>query len=134
MYLVRHDPAQPRRGVILLVVLSFLTLFAVVGISFVLYADAEAEASRIFREAAANPTVPDMDPEQALAFIMAQLIYDRNDDLAGASSSLRGHSFARLMYGYNPGGDNTHSYTGTGRISQTTNPPPIAGFTNYNQL
>jgi hypothetical protein len=127
---------ERRKGVILLVVLSLLTLFAVVGISFVLYADAEAESSRIFREAAANPTLPDMDPEQAFAFIMAQLVYDNNDDLAGASSSLRGHSFARLMYGYNAGGDNSHPYTGVGRISQTTPAPApaIAGFSNYNQL
>src|SRR6516165_9251942 len=90
---------QPRRGVILLVVLSFLALFAVVGLTFVLYADAAAEASRLHREAEAV-TRPDVDPELALAFFLGQLLFDA-DDATGMGSALRGHGLARLVYGYN---------------------------------
>ena len=105
-----------RRGVILLVVLSLLTLFAVVGISFVLYADAEAEASRLFREAQA-PTDPDVEPELALAYFLGLMIYD-SDDTVGYTSSLRGHSFARTMYGWNSdaGATNDKPFNGTGRL------------------
>ncbi|MFL5243052.1 MAG: hypothetical protein ACJ8FY_13170 [Gemmataceae bacterium] len=110
-----------RRAVILLVVLSLLTLFAIVGISFVLYADSEAEASRIFREAQA-PVDPDVDPEMALAFFLGQMIYDSDDMAGGPSSSLRGHSFARTMYGWNSdaGAANDKPYIGTGRLHGTS--------------
>src|SRR5713226_1031924 len=49
--LLRHSSSETRRGVILIVVLALLTLFAIVGLSFVLYAQAEAEASRLSKEA-----------------------------------------------------------------------------------
>jgi len=42
---------QPREGVILIVVLALLTLFALVGISFVLYSDSSKKGTRQFREA-----------------------------------------------------------------------------------
>jgi len=46
-----HRTPRRRRGMILLVVLTLLTLFAVVGLSFALYAESEATGSRIHREA-----------------------------------------------------------------------------------
>src|SRR5262245_41060607 len=95
----KPHPSGNRRAVILLIVLSLLTLFAVIGISFVLYADAEAEASRLFREAQ-SPSAPDVEPELALAFFLDQMIYDSNDTF-GPSSALHGHSLARGMYGWN---------------------------------
>src|SRR5207302_11050154 len=114
-------PAQIR-GVILLVVLSLLTLFAVVGISFVLYADAEAESSRIFKEAAANPSNPDMDPEQAFAFIMGQLVYPVPND-SGTGSGFRGHELSRGAYGWfndeftaGSFAPNDKPYSGPGRL------------------
>lgn len=120
---------QNRRGVILLVVLALLTLFAVVGISFVLYANAEATAARINKE---GETIlePNIDPELALSMFLSQLIYDVPDDANGVYSGLRGHSLARSMYGWNSGGLNDKPYTGTGKLHY---PPttPIPGATGY---
>jgi hypothetical protein len=87
-----------RKGVILLVVISLLTLFAIVGISFVLYANAAANASKIFRDAAAQ-SQPDMDPELLLNLFITQLLYDVPDDASGVYSALRGHSLGRSQYG-----------------------------------
>src|SRR5262245_25968559 len=91
-------PAGPRRGVILLVVITMVTLFAVVGLSFVFYAEAEATASKLAREAESQYR-PDVDPEMALAYFLGKLIYGERDDEAGVYSALRGHDLARTMYG-----------------------------------
>jgi len=114
-----------RRAVILMVVLSLLTLFALVGITFVLYADAEATAARVFREAE-TAQAADVNPQEALAFFLGQLIYDVPDTAAGAASGLRGHSLARTMYGYQYPGLNVVPFNGIGRLhygSPLTYPP-----------
>lgn len=147
MYRPRDRQATERRGIVLLVVLALLTLFAIVGISFVLYANSEANASRYFREGEAPPQ-PDMDPEQLLAYFLNQAIYDVDDERPGAAnpnvySALRGHSLARSMYGYNTDLNNNNvSFNGIGRLHETTtpplfNPPPVGNlrddfnFINY---
>src|SRR4051794_7266981 len=99
MYMRRTNNSNvTRQGLILIVVLALLTLFAVVGLSFVLYADSEADASRNFREANVS-YVPDMDPEQAFAYALGQIIYDV-DDVAGVYSGIRGHSLSRTEFGW----------------------------------
>jgi hypothetical protein len=117
-----------RRGVILLVVLALLTLFAIVGISFVLYSDAEATAARVNREGQ-SLTQADMQAELALSLILGQLLYDAPDD-TGIYSSLRGQSLARNMYGYcdDPNVLNDKAYNGTGRLRGENLAPEIAGI------
>src|SRR5260370_3497613 len=103
--LIRTQTSQPaeRKAVILLVVISLLTLFAIVALSFVLYANAEANASGLFREATAleglNQT--GADPETLFGFFVNQLLYDAQDDSTGVYSAMRGHSLGRSEYGYN---------------------------------
>src|SRR5438552_7709047 len=92
--------AAPRRGVILIVVLALLTLFAIVALSFVSYAGAAASSSRMFLEAE-TPAAADVDPELLFAYFMGQLVYDVPDNPRGFYSCLRGHSLARNMYGLN---------------------------------
>src|SRR5262245_22309289 len=100
-------PAQQRRAVILMVVVVMLTLLAVIGIGFVLYAESQATSSRVFREFS---DVRDVYPsaEEMLGWMLGQLIYDVPDDdnrlyLGGGStgiySAMRGNSLARTEYG-----------------------------------
>jgi hypothetical protein len=92
--------AEPRRGVILLVVLFLLTLFAIVGITFVLHSDAEARAARAYRDGQ-FPDLADVEPELLFSYFLGQLLYDVPDDERGVYSGLRGHSLARNMFGLN---------------------------------
>jgi hypothetical protein len=133
--MLRTQPRQKRRGVILLVVLAMLTIFALIGLSFVMYADSAATRARIFREAATFNRFGDV-RETALTSATAaweeflgQILYDVNDDAVGVASSLRGHSLGRTLYGWNdaPGALNDRPYTGTGRIENPT-------FINYTQF
>lgn len=124
-----------RRGVILLVVITLLTLFAIVGVAFVLYADSEATASRIFREGTVtNDGRPDENPDTLLAFSLSGAIFGA-DDTTGVYSALRGHDFGRNMYGWNTDtpGSNITPYNGIGRLHYT-NPSLSAddfNFVNY---
>jgi hypothetical protein len=91
-----------RRGVILLVVISLLTLFAIVALSFLLYANAEANASKLFREGEANSIgAAGIDPDRLLGFFLKQLIYGVPDDSSGVYSAMRGYDLSRSIYGYN---------------------------------
>src|SRR3712207_5352867 len=91
--------SNPRRGVILLVVISLLTLFTVVGLAFVYYARARADAARIFRETQVQSGVQrgNLPPDMLFADFLRQFLFDVPDDYRGASSALRGHSLARSM-------------------------------------
>jgi hypothetical protein len=118
MYRRRHTAPSARRGVILLVVVLLLTLFAIVGLSFVLYAESEANASRMARDAE-SLSRDDVDPEVLFSYFMGQLVYGVSDtDGNGVYSALRGHDLARLMYGYNSSnpGSNNVPFNGVGRL------------------
>lgn len=126
---------DPRRGVILMVVLVLLTLFAIVGLSFALYADAEAKSAQINREAEVAKQ-PDVDPEMLLSFFLGQLVYDQ-DNVNGVYSAMRGHSLARSMFGYNDtsGATNLVAFNGTGRLRGSTasvGVPALAGVDDSN--
>src|SRR4051794_15943096 len=95
--LASRNPRPPaRRGAILLVVITLLALFAVVGLSFALYGQAEATAARIQREAQDDPdpfTSPDAQSFQQ-TFVnqfLAQLVYGVKDTGQDTTSALRGH-------------------------------------------
>jgi hypothetical protein len=151
MLLRRHEGgAGRRRGIILLVVLAMLTLFAILGISFVIYAQSAANEARLGREGEQN-SAPEVDPELAFALFMGQFIYDVPDPDGtaatnwassswGAYSYLRGHSLARTMYGYNDaaGALNDKPYCGPGRLNEvnTAFPAPFnpANVTNTSYL
>lgn len=134
MYLPDQHRAQPRRGVILLVVIILLTLFALVGLGFVYYASSQADAARVYREAQVRsaPGSVDQAPEDLLAQFLRQWIFDVDDSTGGAASALRGHSLARTMYGWNDDvanyGANSQAFNGVGRLHTTTS--PVAGLSD----
>src|SRR5262245_6008882 len=127
-------PRGGREGMVLLIVITMLTLFAVVGLSFVYYAEAEATSSSFFRQSE-SLYAPDTDPELALSLFLNQLIYGVRDDESGVYSSLRGHDMLRTMYGLDydidPAtgnlllGVNEQMFNGTGRLHSTTDNYPV---------
>jgi hypothetical protein len=132
------SPRERRRGAVLLIVITLMALFTAIGLSFVYYAEAEATASKLFREST-DLSRPDAEPELALAFFLGKFIYgERDDDQAGIYNPARGHDLARSMYGYNYdirtlNGIPTvvmlspqRAYTGTGRLHYLY-PTPAAG-------
>src|ERR1051326_6677782 len=127
-------PGQRRKATILLVVVVLCTLFLVIGLCFVLFAEAQATSSRIYREA--NNNIADKYPtaEEMFAFALGEVIYDVPDD-TGAYSALRGYGLARNMYGWNslppgaPGNSSTDMiglnnetpFNGAGRLHTPAN-------------
>jgi len=107
-------PSRRRAGVVLLVVITLLTLFAVVGIAFVMFAQAEATAARVWRESETLQQ-PDMDPEMLLAYFLSQFVYGTNNPY----SALQYQDLATNMYG---AVGNTVPFNGTGRIHTAANP------------
>lgn len=130
MRYVRPSRAADRRpGVVLLVVIAMLALFASVALSFVFYAESVASSAQLGRQAQTQRTV-DLDPEQLLAYFLSQLIYDTEN----VHSSLRGYSLARTMYGHNPFAPNTTPFNGVGRLNytHTTAPPTLLNQNDKN--
>lgn len=100
--------ADHRPAVVLLLVVSMLALFAVVGLSFVYYAEAEANMA-LSRRQTESPEGADLTPDRLLAYFLNELIFDT----ASTKSDMRGLSIARDMYG--PAGS-TVAYNGTGYL------------------
>ncbi|MBI1915287.1 MAG: hypothetical protein HYS12_11190 [Planctomycetes bacterium] len=124
---IDQNLAEERRAMILVVVLALLSLFAIVGLTFVFYAQRQASASLNFREA--RQRQGDILPVEQLArHFMSHLIYDVPDQAPGIYSGMRGHSLARLVYGYNDGGINSTPFDGTGRLHA---PSPLTGVDDY---
>jgi hypothetical protein len=119
MFRPRILPASARRrAVILMVVLVLLTLFAVVGLAFVLYANAEADSSTAYKQTDTGsfPLIQPNESNQALLnYMLQELLFDVPDPAGaldangnfvqtypdGACSALRGHSLGRNLYGWN---------------------------------
>jgi hypothetical protein len=145
-----RDPKR-RNAAILFVVVVLLTLFLVIGLCFVLFADAQATSSRFYREANLNIDDKYPTPEELLGWSLGSLIYPNHDGDtpalspgAGPMCAARGHELSRTMYGWNyqvnatntdiDGVDNQTPYNGIGRPATTVGttatgaPPWIAGM------
>ena len=101
---------QKRSGLVLLVVMGMLALFASTAIAFVFYADSEAVASNLKRLHLVQEA-PDVDPEAIAGLVLKDLLYPTDNP----HSALRGWDLARSIFGYNPGALNHLPYNGVGR-------------------
>jgi len=96
-----HAGPRRREGIILVVVVSLLALFAAIGLGYVVYSESAATASRLSKEAqVVVDGRAEVEPELILNEALGALIYDKPDDVSGVYSALRGHSLARSMYGW----------------------------------
>ncbi|QDU60292.1 hypothetical protein Pan216_11310 [Planctomycetes bacterium Pan216] len=91
---------RDRRGVVLLVVLGMLGLFAGIGLTFAMLARVQGQGARNFKLATQYPGRTGSrfdvdDPGVLFRYAMNQLIYDTDN----IYSSIRGHSLLRDMYG-----------------------------------
>lgn len=128
----RGRPARLRRerpGVVLLVVIAMLALFAALGLSFVYYAQFEADSANMSTQAQTQNN-SDIDPEFLLSYGLGQLLLGVDDISAYGTnnnvfSALRGHDLARNMYGYNRAYLNVTPFNGVPRTAVPGNDPQV---------
>ncbi len=130
MILRTSNHTRTRRGAILIVVLALLTIFAVVGITFVFYSGAEADGSRIFKQAQSQGNIDTPDSTDVVNAFLGALLYDAGDTApTDLQNSLRGHSLARTMYGWNGTiGNNLTPFNGVGTFHGTATGLPDRAY------
>ena len=121
----------PRKGMILLVVVAFLALFSVMGITYIIYADSQLRQTTDDvngQDVRQNPLkLVDLDPSFILNFFLERFLYDQADISATSAtpdsvySALRGHSLSRNMYGWNDTANalNDKPFSGTGKLNKS---------------
>ena len=85
---------SPRSGILLLVVLSMLTLFLLIGTAFIVSANQYRKANKILAKVTESSN-SSVDQVNLLEEVLNQLVRDTNNQ----NSSLRFHSLLRDMYG-----------------------------------
>ncbi|MBL8821144.1 MAG: hypothetical protein JNJ77_01055 [Planctomycetia bacterium] len=109
--LYRNHQQRPRQGIILLVVLALLTLFASIGVAFVYFSEAEVNKSAGQKT---GETVKLPDADLLFNIVLKQIIFPTNN----TSSALFAQSLLENMYGRTtPNGPaNISAFNGTGRL------------------
>jgi hypothetical protein len=113
-----------RSGMILLVVVAFLSMFLVVGTTYLLVADSIRRTSDFDLNATDKRSdyalMPDIDPRYMFNFALGQILYDVVDPvlvggkIVTTNSVIRGNSLARDIYGsYIAGGVNDRPFQRT---------------------
>ena len=158
-----NNQQNRRKGMILLVIIAFLALFTIMGLTYLLYADAQLRFSidEIKRLDKRNYRSFDLSTEYLLNFFLERFIYDQPDREAdpyatatgginyepqSVYSALRGHSLARNMYGYNErvgiyagqpailAGVNDRAFSGSGKLANKQVTIPGTSVTGFENL
>ena len=132
--MIQKNNKVRRKGMILLVVVAFLALFSVMGLTYLIYADSQLRQStdEVNGQDARQDSMRmvDLNPSFLLNFFLERFLYDQADvqtDNAGnvtnatpysMFSALRGHSLARNIYGANdnPNAIMDKAFSGTGKF------------------
>jgi len=157
--MIYRQNSLPRKGMILLVVVAFLALFSVMGVTYIIYADSQLRQTTDDvngQDVRQNPLkMVDLDPNFILNFFLERFLYDQSDvtlNSAGAVtnvtpdsvySALRGHSLSRNMFGWNDTANalNDKPFSGTGKLNsqiplegQNVEEWKIVNYTAFNPL
>ena len=101
--LARSHRRSHRRGTsFILIVVVGISVFAVVGTAFALFAMQQAKLGQARKDAEGGGGVPPLlapNPTDTVNAFLGGLIYDTGDTDADIFNALRGHSMARSMYG-----------------------------------
>ncbi len=113
---------KKRKGMILLVVVAFLAMFTVMGLTYLLHADNQLKNSideLLALDMKEDPyKIIDLKPNVVLDFFLEKFLYDQADSTTGGNA-IRGQSLARNIYGgYVPGGLNDKAFTGIGKLNK----------------
>ncbi len=90
--------ARRRSGAVLIVVLAMLVLFAVLGLSFVLYSEAQMTAARNQKESVNKETEPN--PQLSAEMYLGGIVYGKGNTGDDLMNPIGGHSVAEAKYGY----------------------------------
>ena len=104
-----------RKGMILLVVVAFLAMFTVMGLTYLVHADNQLKNSideLLALDMKEDPyKIIDLKPSVALDFFLEKFLYDQLDSTTGGNA-IRGQSLARNIYGgYVSGGLNDKAFS-----------------------
>ncbi len=106
---------RQRSGIILLVVLALITLFASIGVAFVYFSEQEVTKAA---DQKAGETIKLPDADLMFNYVMRQIIFPTSNN----ASALFTHSLLENMYGRSaPGVSSTAAYNGLGWRSNTAN-------------
>ena len=113
---------KKRKGMILLVVVAFLAMFTVMGLTYLLHADNQLKNSideLLALDMKEDPyKVIDLKPSVVLDFFLEKFLYDQADGTTGGNA-IRGQSLARNIYGgYVSGGYNDKAFSGIGKLNK----------------
>lgn len=151
--MIQRELNNRRKGMILLVVVAFLSLFAVMGVTYIIYADSQLRQTvdEVNGQDARQDSMRmvDLSPSYMLNFFLEKILYDEADAVRnntgavtnptpkGVYSSIRGHSLARGIYGWNdaPGALNDRPFNGNGKsnnpVTIGTSTVPFSNMVNH---
>lgn len=127
--------SNERKGMILLVVIAFLAMFTVMGLTYILHADIQLKNSIddvLALDMKEDPyKIIDLDPRVALDFFLEKFLYDQADGTTGGNA-IRGQSLARNIYGgYVSGGFNDKAFAGIGKLNKDFEVAPAVNIKEW---